>query len=67
MQAIAGSDLNLDPGQARHRLTIDKAAFRTTFLATAARDMALQRYDRALAVQAMLRGKPYERQNPERL
>jgi hypothetical protein len=67
LQAIAGSDLSLDPGQAQHMLTFDKAAFRKIFLAKAARNLAFQRYDRALAVQAMLRGKAYKRQCPGRV
>jgi hypothetical protein len=48
-------------------LTFDKTTFRATFLAKAARDLAFQRYDRTLAVQAMLRGKAYKRQRPGRV
>ncbi len=43
-------------------MVFDKKAFRQEFLSYAARDLALQRYYRLLAVQAMLRGTSYEKQ-----
>ncbi len=59
--------MDLYPEQGQYKLAFDKTAFRKTFWAMAARDMALQRYDRALAVQAILRGKLYERKYLERV
>jgi hypothetical protein len=43
-------------------MVFDKKAFCKEFLSYAARDLALQRYDRLLAVQAILRGTSYEKQ-----
>jgi hypothetical protein len=51
--------------QAHDKLALDKKAFRKEFSSFAAREMALQRYDRALTVRAMLRGQHFKRRRIE--
>jgi hypothetical protein len=52
--------------QARHKLTFDKKAFRKAYLSKSTLGLALQRYERVLAVQAILRGTSYEGSVPDR-